>query len=457
MINKLTRGLFISNFAQKDEDYCDDLNFLSEVESDLDIIDTTFRRFESVSGALLSRSWKSKIMGLGPWRNRVAWPLPWLTVKNELKIFGFQFTPLYKKTIERCWEECYKGFNGVLMSWSSRQLETLVQRVEVLRLFATSKLWYKASAIPLPFKFAKKFESAIFRFLWIGKLEKLKLDEVKNPTLSGGLNLPCIISKADSLFLSQTCRILANPSSKQFKHIHYWLGLYMRDYFPGMQEGPHAEIISPYFMHMKTLLVGTIVLADVDVANLKKTSTKSLYLGFTSSFPPPKIVYKYNVDWNQVWHRLQSPMLEPRAREILFLVINNIVANKDRLYNKFNMANSPNCHLCNELHDNVHVFCECVLVREAWFWVRQRLLQMLPSSHGKTSNFEFLNLMFDSSFLDSEIIWMLGTYVLLVWDTVICKKKGLKLETVKSEYSLKYFTNQSSNMPSLAYIVGLFD
>ena len=71
MINKLTRGLFVSNLVQKDEYYCDDLHFLSEVESDLTIIDTTFRRFESVSGALLSRSWKSKITALGPWRNRV--------------------------------------------------------------------------------------------------------------------------------------------------------------------------------------------------------------------------------------------------------------------------------------------------------------------------------------------------------------------------------------------------
>ena len=145
---------------------------------------------------------------------------------------------------------------------------------------------------------------------------------------------------------------------------------------------------------MKSLLVGAIVLGDIDVANLKKTSAKSPYLGFTSSFPPPKVVFKYNDDWNQVWHRLQSPMLDPRAGEIFLLVIN-----KDRLYNKFNMANSPNCPLCNELHDNVHVFCECVLVREAWFWVRQRLLQMFPSSHGNTSNFEFLNLMFDSSLL----------------------------------------------------------
>jgi hypothetical protein len=50
--------------------------------------------------------------------------------------------------------------------------------------------------------------------------------------------------------------------------------------------------------------------------------------------------------------------------------------------------------------------------------------------------------MFDSSLMDSEMVWILGIYVLLVWDIVICKKKVLKLETMKSEYSLKYFKLQ---------------
>ena len=349
MINKHTHGLCVSNLVQKDEDYCDDLNFVSEVENDLVIIDNIFTRFESVSGAILSRSWKSKVMGLGPWRNKLDWPLPWLRVEKELKIFGFQICPNYKQTLARCWEECFSGFHKVLMSWSSRQLETLVQRVEVLRLFSTSKLWYKASALPLPAKFAKQFESAMFRCLWVGKLEKLKLDEVKNPALSGGLNLPCVISKADSLFLSQTCRLLLRSDTKPFQHIKYWLGLYLKEYFPDMAMGPHSEIISPYFNHMKSLLNGGIILEDIDPRNLHKTTAKSLYQGFTSTFPPPKIVFKHDVDWCQVWKRLQSPMLEPKAREILFLVLNNVVANRDRLFHKFNKAASPNCLACGVL------------------------------------------------------------------------------------------------------------
>ena len=343
-----------------------------------------------------------------------------------------------------------------LMSWSSRQLNTLIQRVEVIRIFATSKLWYKASALPLPPKYAKKFESAIFRFLWIGKLEKLKLDEIKNPVLYGGLGLPCVMSKADSLFLTQTCRLISDSGNKQYKHIQYWLGLYVREYFPDMGMGPHAELISPYFFHMKALLVGGILLGDVKARRLGETTAKNLYASFTSSFPPAKIEYKFaDVEWSRVWRRLQSPMLEAGAREIFFLLINNIIANRDRLFSKFRMVPSPNCVLCNVLHDNVHVFCECILVRESWFWIRQRLLGMLPDLFRMSSNFEFLNLMFESDIMDSEVVWLLGAYVQLVWDSVICKKKYLKLETMKSELSMKYLTHQRSNMPNLGHIVGL--
>ena len=143
------------------------------------IIEEIFSNFEKISGAILSRSDKSKVMGLGPWREKLDWPFPWMKVVPVIKTFGFQVTPVYKQTLERSWEKCFSGFNKTIMSWSSRQLNTMVQRVEVLRLFATSKLWYTASALPLPNKYLKKFESLMGKFLWAGKLERLQIDEVK--------------------------------------------------------------------------------------------------------------------------------------------------------------------------------------------------------------------------------------------------------------------------------------
>ena len=295
MIHRQTAGLKLASFVQKDEDYCDDLNFLSESEADLIKIDNIFERFEEVSGAILSRSSKSKVMGLGLWKDRILWPLQWLQPKSEIKIFGFQITPQYKTTLESCWDKCYTGFHKLLMSWSSRQLETLIQRVEVLRLFGTSKLWYKASVLPLPVKYAKKFESAMVKFLWVGRLEKLKIDEIKNPYLSGGLNLPCVVSKADTLLLSQVCRMLKNSNSKEYLHMKYWLGLYISEYFPDMGVGPHAEIISPYFQHVKALLVGGLLLGDVKPQALGDVTAKELYKSFMTTFPPPKII-----QWKQV-------------------------------------------------------------------------------------------------------------------------------------------------------------
>ena len=76
----------MSSFVQKDDDYCDDLNFLSESDDDLVTIEDVFVKFENISGAILSRSWKSKVMGLGHWKNREHWPLPWLKTKAELSV-----------------------------------------------------------------------------------------------------------------------------------------------------------------------------------------------------------------------------------------------------------------------------------------------------------------------------------------------------------------------------------
>ena len=77
-----------------------------------------------------------------------------------------------------------------------------------------------------------------------------------------------------------------------------------------MGPGPHAEIVSPYFQHMQSLLTGAVILGEIDVNKLRLVTAKNLYLGFTSTFPPPKVVFKFDVNWGQVWKRLQNPVLD---------------------------------------------------------------------------------------------------------------------------------------------------
>ena len=83
----------------------------------------------------------------------------------------------------------------------------------------------------------------------------------------------------------------------------------------------------------------------VEVGRLGQVTAKVLYQGLTSTFPPPKVVLKFDVDWNQVWQRLQIPVLDTLGKEVLFLVIHNIVANKDRMF-RCNMSPTSNCQAC---------------------------------------------------------------------------------------------------------------
>ena len=63
---------------------------MSESENDRLVIDEIFVNFKDISGAILSRSVKSKVMWLGKWRNRNDWPLSWLKVQSELKVLVFK-------------------------------------------------------------------------------------------------------------------------------------------------------------------------------------------------------------------------------------------------------------------------------------------------------------------------------------------------------------------------------
>ena len=149
-------------------------------------------------------------------------------------------------------------------------------------------------------------------------------------------------------------------------------------------------------------------------------------------------------------------MLEPGGREKLFMIVHNIVPNKARLFAKFHMVTTPLCDQgCGVSQDNVHLFTECVSVREVWGWVRRRVLDLLPSEASQTSNFELISLMFVPSVTEKEILFMMGHYVEMVWREVFCLKKALNLDFVKGHFNYCYKTHHNGRKPPLLPINGV--
>ena len=76
-------------------------------------------KFENTSGAILSRNKKSKVMGIGRWKGKQDWRerVKYMTVVTEMKFVGFTIYSTYPQTL--------RGFEKVLFSWQSRQLDTL--------------------------------------------------------------------------------------------------------------------------------------------------------------------------------------------------------------------------------------------------------------------------------------------------------------------------------------------
>ena len=84
------------------------------------------------------------------------------------------------------------------------------------------------------------------------------------------------------------------------------------------------------------------------------------------------------------------------------------------------------------------MFMECALVREAWGWVRLRLLSLLPDSCCITSNFEFLNLMFEKHVMDKEAVWLMGAFIEFIWAEKLMKKKMVKIQHLIGYIKLIY-------------------
>ena len=451
-------------YTEKGPACVDDSVVVSTDITNLRTVDEVAARYEEQSGAMLSRTNKSKIMFLGSWKNenrRPEMPVNYLKVEKQLKIFGIIVTPSYKLTLQKTWEERITKLRGQCIEWSSRDLSTLHQRVQVLNMYVTSRITYHALVLPLPLKYAKCFEMEVRRFLFRGKITmgKLKLEELANPTDKGGLGLVDIRRKCAALFLKHTMRMLTREDGG-WRHISYWLHHHLPRL--SLYDGPRSlESPTGLHKHMKEVLIE--VMEEKTERELKSMRTKEMYKMLCEDLPSSRLQVKNpGVDVpGLVFPRLVNPVLGVRARFVQFAIVNNIFRNREYMYRVWNQGD-PTCDhepdpagQCAGRDQTLqHLFQQCARVNDAWEWLRAYLFQHVIQP-GSVSDEQFLSLQYEVPRNREDVVtWILGSYKEYIAREAVERGRCVGASELRGFLRQKLLTHSLKNTKPL-YIHGI--
>ena len=447
------------------EGYVDDVEALCSSDNDFLIIDRIVGEFESVSGAILNRSTKSVVLGLGGWKNRSIWPLRWLKTVDKIKVFGFFLHNDYKVIIEENWSYQLSKFSSTLFSWSSRVVDSLLQRAEIISLFALSKVWYRAQVLPLPNKFALKFEKQISEYLWKGQITRnvLSKDTVCLPKGKGGLALPHLRLKCRSLFVKQIFRnIFGRGNGKN--HVDFWLG--ERLGIPGLgsqffhlkgRPGAETDATPDLFKYTLKCVNDLLEGGTVSLTEIQDITTKQLYLIAIDVLPAPVIVERHpDRDWRLTWERLHHGSLTPQSRSFLYLIVHERVGTRERgnrlMPGRFPSPLCPNCSAHPETIGHRYIWCDHV--NQTWEWLRN-ILNVLDPSLVLHDDKDILKLDFSKGMRENAILWLVGIYITLVEREAVLKHHILDYNSSKGYF--KQMKQMATHMaiPDLGTIPGI--
>merc|ERR1712240_279544 len=365
--------------------------------------------------------------------------IPWLKSVKCVKVFGVFICDSYAELLGTNWDFRFNKFRNAVLSWSSRLLSTLQQRIEVIRVFALSRVFYIASILPIKSGMVNKFESLIGKFIWqgSGKILRVAIGELKNDHLSGGLNLPCLSTMNDSLLASQCARLLRSGDAKSVAHMDYWIGSLVAELVPGLGLGIEATKTHEYFAKLADTMALVMMSETLNASTINNITNKVIYKDL-ASFPTPKVELEANCDYKVIWKRLRCLVIDSEARDILFLLIHNKLPVPERLF-RVGVRSDPYCPYCPNavIADIEHFYCNCERSKLGWAWIRLKIGKLCQQGSNPL-NWELLNLFLPNTQFEREILWLISSYIGYVWKQCYMKNRHVEVEKLFGFLTFKY-------------------
>ena len=191
--------------------YADDTNLFTVDYESMTSIFQVLSKFESATGALLNKS-KTKIYGVGTWKNKIDWPIQWLTSnENHFESLGVTFANDYNTAVTNNWETICNSIEVKLRIMQSIKL-TIYQKAVLINSVIYAKLWYISHIYPLPLRYANKIKRLTFYYLWGKRYEPIRRTTLSLPKHEGGLGIIDIFYKSQSILASSFIKYYNNEN-----------------------------------------------------------------------------------------------------------------------------------------------------------------------------------------------------------------------------------------------------
>lgn len=376
------RGIQVGRQAVRTLAYVDDLQVAAVDLQDMVQAVDTLRKFELASGALINRS-KTRVMGLGVWRERQDWPVEWITPAQQLKIFGVVFQPSVEETRRGSWDLAVGKVEKCLKAWGGRPLTTIVQRKQALQAFAWSKIWYLAQVLAPTSKHLARLRQMASKFLWMGRLERLTIPDIEATKDKGGLGLHQLDTRCEALATAHILRMWQEEGGRAKAHVQYWVATLRGD-----RTGPRAEVPTPYFRWVNGLLsnIGARLYTGA-------TPTRAICEDLRRGEHLPKI-WEIPRPWTTAFRRVWGPTATPAQQDLMWTVLHNVYPSPQRLH-RLNQAPDDKCG-CGEVGSVEHIFTGC---NTHWGTMKRCLGGWLPT----LPDWEILSLTFPRQSQDEAV------------------------------------------------------
>lgn len=339
--------------------YADDISIISTSVQGINESKSYFSRFEFASGAKLNLR-KTLSVDIGDINGPNTLNVPWLQTANTVKILGIVFANSIRLMVKLNWDAMINHFSHIAWLHSGRSL-SLHQKVTLLNMFATSKIWYLSSVLPPSAIHTAKLTKTMGTFLWRGIPTRIPMLQLARSREKGGLKLQ---------LLSMKCRaLLLNRHIREISCMPYYRSFLM----PAANAPATCPADLPDVKAMRQLK------NQIPPQILDNPTAEIIHRFLLEQTDEPKVqTANPNARWNRIWRNIAAPHLSSQQKSNLFMIVNEKVSHR-KLYHTIGRAETDECIHCNGVVETVqHKFNECPQIAQAWLLLQRKIATIIP-------------------------------------------------------------------------------